>query len=213
MQVLPWVHVVLFALWIGGDLGVYATSRQLRQPHWPPTARVALARAMTMTDLAPRTALVLILPTGLSMVLHHRSAPWTVIALVGVAGLLWWALALHAWRTQRNPVRWVTTLDTAVRLLVGVALVGWGATVLAGGSLPAWLGGKGTAYGLCVLSGLMIRVRLRPFGPAFGRIAGGQGSVEDDLVVDRSMRSAMPYVFAIWVLVLIASFLGVVKPG
>lgn len=213
MHVLPWVHVVLFALWIGGDLGVFTTSRLLRDRHWPPAARAALARAMTLTDLAPRTALVLILPTGLAMVLHRQGVSGPVIAGVVLLGGLWWGLALLAWRIQRRPRRSVTAADTLVRVLVGVALLGWGVHGLLGADLPGWLAVKGAAYGTCVLSGLMIRVRLRPFGPAFARIAAGAGTPEDDDIVDRSLGSAMPYVFTIWALVLLASFLGVVQPG
>jgi hypothetical protein len=36
---------------------------------------------------------------------------------------------------------------------------------------------------------------------------------EVEAAIGGSMRSAVPWVYSIWVLVLVAAFLGVVKPG
>ena len=59
----------------------------------------------------------------------------------------------------------------------------------------------------------MIRVALRPFGPAFGALMTTGSTPEVEAGIGGAMKRAVPWVYSIWVLVLIASFLGVFKPG
>ena len=78
---------------------------------------------------------------------------------------------------------------------------------------PKWLAGKVAAYAICIFGGIMIRVSLRPFGPAFGKLMSEGSSPEVEKGIGGAMSRAVPYVFLIWAMVLVATFLGVVKPG
>lgn len=210
MQLLPWIHVILFALWLGGDMGVFVASRKTIDAGLHPAARVTAAQIMKLTDLAPRTALVLIPATGLAMVLHYRGHGTPAVAGALAAGLLWWLLALRAWAVRPDQAPLLTRVDAAVRVLVGAGFIAWGASALATSNLPWWLAVKAAAFGVCVLSGLAIRLRLRPFGAAFGAVAAGTATPADEAALSRSLNTAMPFVVTIWGLVLLASYLGVV---
>ena len=59
----------------------------------------------------------------------------------------------------------------------------------------------------------MIRVKLAPFGPAFGRLMSSGSSPEVEATIRSSVRGCLPFVYLIWIMVVVAAFLGVVKPG
>ena len=65
----------------------------------------------------------------------------------------------------------------------------------------------GTSYGRCV-----------PFHhpydvPAFGQLVTSGSTPEVEKAILGSIKRCEPWVYAIWTLVLVAAFLGVVKPG
>jgi len=67
-------HVILFAYWLGGDLGVFYASRFVSNPDLGREARKTAAAIMLAVDMSPRICMVLILPTGLHLaaILFYR---------------------------------------------------------------------------------------------------------------------------------------------
>ena len=215
------LHVLLFVYWLGGDLGTFYSSRFLMKPEHPPAARLVAAKIMHGCDLAPRACLILFLPSGVSLMKagplgeEFAVSGW-LIALMWALFLVWLFFAVrdHV-RGEAGRTSWwarlVPTVDLWVRVALVVALVGIGVyTMLAAEPFgvdtdPAWLGGKLTAYALCIMCGVLIRRELVAFGPAFGALMTTGSTPEVEAGIRRSIRRCEPYVYAIYAFVLLAA--------
>ncbi|SEF69288.1 hypothetical protein SAMN04489712_101847 [Thermomonospora echinospora] len=218
------LHIVLFVYWLGSDIGVFYSSRFILRAELPTPARSVAAKIMHAVDMAPRICLVLFLPSGVTLMalspFGEDVFPGWLLALSWVGALCWLALVVYDYTRGATPLgALVQKLDLIVRyglsagLLVVSGYVFFAAEPFGVTTNPKWLAAKVAAYALCILSGVMIRRRLSPFGPAFGRLVSEGSSPEVEQQIRHSVRSCLPYVYAIWFLVLVAAFLGVVKPG
>lgn len=217
------LHLVLFVYWLGGDLGVFYASRFVLRPDLPPAARAVAARIMVVVDMAPRICLVLILPSGVTLMAlspYGTAFAGRPLAAVWVFGLAWLAVVVLDHRRGDTPLgRRLRDADLAVRFALVAGLLGVSVytlvdpTPFGAQTNPRWLAGKVAAYALCILCGVLIRRRLRPFGPAFGRLVASGPSADVERAIRTSVQGCLPFVWAIWTLVLIAAALGVAKPG
>jgi len=219
------LHVVLFAYWLGGDVGVYYASRYIIKSDVGPEARAVSTKIMHGVDIAPRISLVLILPSGITLMAWGPLGDdffvhgW-LLALVWVAALAWLTVSLIDYRGGNTPIaRFSQKADLIVRYSLSAVLVGFGLyTIFATDPFgvetnPKWLGAKVVAYALCIFCGVMIRRQLLPFGPAFGQLVTSGSTPEVEKAILGSIRRCEPWVYAIWTLVLLAAALGVIKPG
>lgn len=179
---------------------------------------------MSWLDMAPRIALVLFLPSGVSLMAsdqygRDQFAGWPVV-LAWLGAAVWLALVvgdhvLHEPRAQRI----VKQLDllarsTAVLGLAAAAIYAlaveepFGAT-----SNPKWLAAKVLLYALAIGCGIAIRFKLRPFGGAFGAMMASGTTPAGEVVMRRAVNGSIPLVATIWLCVLAAAALGVFKPG
>ncbi len=143
-----------------------------------------------------------------------------LLAAMWVAFLAWLIVAVLDYRGgDTRHGRLLQRSDLAVRYALVVSLLGTAGYVLIAhepfgvDTNPKWLGAKVAAYGLCIMCGVLIRTRLKPFGPAFGALVTTGSTPEVETAIATSIRRCEPYVYAIWALVLLAGVLGVVKPG
>jgi hypothetical protein len=218
------LHILLFTYWLGSDIGVFYSSRYVVNPTVSPQGRAIAMKIMHMVDLAPRVCLILMLPSGVTLMAaspfgRDIFAGWP-LALVWIGGLVWLGVMLAAFfRTPAKHAELVAKADWVVRSLVTVGLLAAaGYTFVVDKPFgvdtnPKWLAGKVAAYALCIGAGMMIRVSLRPFGPAFQKLMNSGSTPEVETAIGGAMRRAIPWVIAIWILVALAAFLGVVKPG
>lgn len=218
------LHILLLTYWLGADLGVFYSSRFITNSTVPLAGRTVATKVMHAVDMAPRICLVLFLPSGVTLMALDKYGEnifsgW-LLALAWVGGLAWLALVILDYR--RRPERFadlVRRVDFVVRVALVIGLIGvsvytfvvaepFGVT-----TNPKWLAGKVCAYALCILGGLMIRVKLRPFGPALAQLSSSGSTPEVETAIRTSVRGTLPYVYLIWAMVVVAAFLGVVKPG
>ncbi|UGT44144.1 hypothetical protein LTV02_12455 [Nocardia yamanashiensis] len=221
------LHLVLFVFWLGGDLGVYYSSRFVIDPELTPPARATALAVMSGLDLGPKICLVLFLPSGLTlMALEPHGAsifgidffPWWAVAAAWLLAAIWLALTVIAHRTHgRFPI--VVRADLAIRCTIVTAMAAAGLYTLFADepfgvtTEPRWLGGKILLYATAIAAGLGIRITLRPFGSAFATIMTGGSTPAVERTLRRSVDGCLPYVWAIWGSVLAAAALGVLKPG
>ncbi|MCP9624905.1 hypothetical protein FOH10_15830 [Nocardia otitidiscaviarum] len=221
------LHLVLFVFWLGGDLGVYYSSRFVIDPRLTPAARSSTLAIMSGLDLGPKICLVLFLPSGVTlMALEPHGAslfgidffPWWFVVAVWLFAAVWLALAVIAHRTHGR-IAGIHRADLAIRVaVIAGALASGGYALVAAEPFgvttdPRWLGGKILLYGLAIAAGLGIRMTLRPFGPAFATLMSSGSSEPVERTLRRSVDGCLPYVWTIWGSVLAAAALGVLKPG
>jgi len=209
-------HLVLFACWLGGDLGVFYTSRYVADPALTPEQRATAFRIMAWLDEVPRICLVLILPVGVSLAsfgLMRLSV--TQLALVWVICLAWLAMVRATHRYQDGSLgKTLRRTDMGLRGLVVIVLGGTGLLSLTTGAPleHPWLAAKIVIFAGCVACGLVIRVVTAPFEPAFARLAAEGSTPTVETCINTSLARARPLVVVIWILLLVASYLGVAKP-
>ena len=208
------LHVLVFVYWLGGDLGAFYASHFLTRADETPDRRLMAAKIVGDVDMAPRTALILALPTGLMLAESKgwMTLGWPIVGVAILASLIWLALAWKLHLAHDSPPAWVKTADTLVRYGLILALVASSGLALASMiELPLFIALKLLALAGCIALGLYIRVVLKPLGPALMGLAGPDASAaEADLA--HTLNRARPLVMGIWALLLIAAFLGLWTP-
>jgi hypothetical protein len=215
---LVWVHLLLFVLWLGGDVGVFLLGQHFRKRQvYSLDQRLALLKLLVIVDLAPRVAWALMVPVSLSVL---RAGGWWAVptALLALSWLLaagWILLVFDMHRNQgsaraargraiENALKW---LLTAFYLgLGGVSL--WTGTPIA----PTWLALKALAFGFIFIAAILIDVAFRPVGPLLGRLIAEGSSDATEIPLRRVMDRTRIFVLAVYALLLATSWLGSVKP-
>jgi hypothetical protein len=119
-------------------------------------------------------------------------------------------LILH-FRAHGGKLAWLTTVDFVFRTGVVVTLLGFSGAALLGliTGFSAWAAIKLAIFAGLVVCGLLVRVRLRPFGPAFAALAAGEAGEAENTAIRRSIGGTRPFVVAIWIGLLVNTALGV----
>ena len=208
------IHVLVFVYWLGGDLGAFYTSRFLTEPDISTDRRLMAAKIVGDVDMAPRTALILALPTGLLLAQSKGwlALGWPIAIGISLAAIAWLVLAWHLHLKHGKAPNVLRNLDLGIRWLLVIGLSGWAILGLTGSvQLPLFLALKLLALVGCVLLGLFIRSVLKPLGPALMGLSGSNATAaEADLAA--TLNRARPLVTGIWALLLIAAFLGLWTP-
>ena len=219
------LHIVLFVYWLGGDLGVFYSSRFLMKKEYQPETRMIAAKIMMGCDMAPRFSLILFGASGVTLMYYgplgdKSFLTWWMVALAWIATLVWVFLSLQEARTAgKASHHFFHTGDMVVRYIASIGLVLIGLyTIVATDPFgvdtnPKWLGLKVAFYGASIFCGIMIRRALKPFGPSFGKLMTEGSSPEVEDGITGSIKRSEPWVYAIWFFVLAAAILGVIKPG
>ncbi|XVU21185.1 hypothetical protein ACQPZJ_28395 [Actinoplanes sp. CA-054009] len=220
LELFLYLHIVLMVFWLGGDLGVFYSSRFVIDPALTPAARLTALKIMSGLDLGPKICLILFLPSGLTLIAldaHGASLPGWLPIPAWIGALVWlWLMYTDHHQPGKHPL--VRRLDWLIRIAVIAGMAGAGLyTLIASRPFgvdtdPRWLGAKVLLYALAIAAGLGIRRTLRPFGAAFGRVMGGAADTATESVLRRSVNGCLPYVWTIWISVLAAGLLGVAKP-
>lgn len=227
------LHVFLLVYWLGGDLGTFYASRSVMNPALGVEARQTALKIMSFCDVFPRICLVLFLPSGITLVaLGPYSggylATWMLVP-IWIFGLVWLWMVITEYRSHgaTSPrLVWIRRVDLWIRYAVIAGTVGAGLAILVGGdavasalsgldvtSNPRWLGLKLAAYGTAIFCGVMIRRDLRPFGPSWvALVTGGASTPEIEEGIGGAIERSEKWVRLIWVCVIAAAVLGIVKP-
>jgi hypothetical protein len=216
--VLVYVHLLLFVLWFGADVGVFVLGQHFRKrDKWSLDQRIALLGLLVEIDMVPRSAWALMVPLSLSVV--DMGGWWDVPTwmLVGawVVGLVWLALVwdshLHdqTARAARN-----RRIEGWLRWLIGGFYL-W----LGGQSLlldvplePDWLAAKAFLFGCIFIAAIMIDVAFKPVGAQLAAVLEQGSSDATEVPLRRTMDRTRIWVWAVYLLLLVTAFLGNVKP-
>jgi hypothetical protein len=211
-------HVLVFVYWLGGDLGAFYASTLVIDRNRPLPARIAASQILAAVDMAPRTAMILTLPTGLTLAYLRgwlgESVPPVALGAVWIIGLGWLALAwiLHMRHVPGTSL--LARLDFYWRVGLSLALVAIGTMGQIGPlELETFLRLKLILLALAIGCGLGIRIMLRPLGPAMGAIMRGESTPELENAITSLMSRARIFVVTIWIIITSAAALGLSVHG
>jgi len=216
-ELLQFLHVFLFVFWLGPDVAVYVWSRKTVEAGASAEQRIVAGQMMNLVDFIPRAAISLMLTVGglLSdyVGLEH---PWWQMAGIILLGPVWLSLVLVGVFRDGTPfgatarqleswLRWV--------LIVAVPLSVAYSTVTGRLAIAPYVGAKLLLFAAILLFGHLLRARLAPLRQGLADLAASGPTPEVDEAMRGSLARSRPYTAAIWVAILIAAFMGVLKPG
>lgn len=214
LALLTGLHVLVLVYWLGGDLGAFYSSQYLTRPGVPAAQRLLAARIVGDVDMAPRSALILALPTGLAVALAKGwidgPAWWGWLGLA--LGLAWLVLAWRLHLAHGGAPAILRQLDLAIRWALVGGLLATATAALAGAlALPVFISLKLGLLALAILVGLFIRRVLAPLGPALAGLSSDTPQ-EAEASLAATLKRARPLVLLIWAILVTAALLGLWTP-
>jgi hypothetical protein len=210
------VHVLLFVYWLGGDIGVFYSSRFVVDGSLERETRMIAAKIMLNIDLVPRICMSLMLTVGGILSEYHgiEHPMWQMVGIV-LLGPVWLALVLTIHFREGTPLAaTLTRIDFWFRWILIASVIASVANSWFGDRLAdaPWVGLKLLVFAGLVFCGLMIRLALKPFVAAFHKLAAGTITDEDNTAMAASLGRVRPFVVLIWVGLIVEAVLGIVKP-
>lgn len=215
---LVYAHLLLFVLWLGGDVGVFVLGQHFRKRQaYTLDQRLALLKLLIAVDMGPRTAWALMVPLSLSVATAGgwMTLPaWLVIA-AWIAGLAWLWLVWDSHLYDQTPraVRnrriegWIKYAITAFYLWLGLA------SLLTGSPIGlTWLAWKALLFGLIFVAAILIDLAFKPVGPQLGRLIAEGSSDATEIPLRQTMDRTRIFVLIVYALLFVTAWLGVVKP-
>ncbi|MDO6475170.1 hypothetical protein Q4520_07055 [Alteromonas sp. 1_MG-2023] len=210
--VIKFLHVMGLVYWLGGDLGTFIASRYVLKTELGHESRVVAAKILNAADQGPRLAMPLMFASGLHLSTTLGLTPFLSgwLAVIWATGLAWLAsvAALHWYSGAAKAL--IIKCDWVIRVTVcaGAILTGFFSVFTAGPVVVYWAAWKLALFGVVVLLGILIRFKLKPFGPAFAKLASGQGDANTNTVIQNTIGGAAWHVKGIWILLLVISAFG-----
>jgi hypothetical protein len=215
---LVYLHLLLFVLWLGADVGVFLLGQHFRKrARYTLDQRIALLKLLVIVDLVPRVAWALMVPVSLSVL---RGGSWWEVPLPLLAGAwavgaIWTWLILDSHKHDQTPRaarnrqnEWfLKLLLTAFYLWLGVQSL-LTMTPLA----PTWLALKALLFGFIFVAAIMIDISFKPVGPQLVRLLTQGSSDETEVPLRRTMDRTRWWVWTVYALLIVTSYLGSVKP-
>jgi hypothetical protein len=215
---LVYVHLLLFVLWLGADVGVFLLGQHFRKRRvYSLDQRIALLKLLVIIDLVPRAAWALMVP--ISLTVADAGGWWDIepvgLVLAWTVGGIWLWLIFDAHNHDQTPRaardRRIENLLKAILTLfylwLGIQ------SLITGAPLgPVWLALKALAFGLIFLAAIMIDVSFKPVGPQLVRLLKEGSSDETEVPLRQTMDRTRIWVWVVYLLLIVTSYLGSVKP-
>ena len=211
-------HLLLFVYWLGGDMGVFYSSGMVIDPKLSNSARVTAAKIMVNLDFVPRVCMTLMLTVGGLLsgwggFIEHPL--WQTIGFV-LLGPAWLGMVLFIHLNEGTSVgKVVTRIDYWFRWVLVIYLITSVTVSFAIGRFSAepWIGVKLIVFAGMVFCGLMIRKFIPDYGVGIHKLRNDEVSDEINVSMDKSLALCRPFVYAIWIGLVIECYLGVAMPG
>jgi len=212
---LVFIHILLFVFWLGTDIGVFLAAKISERSDLGVETRATVLKLGMVLDRLPRSAVILIVPTGLQLgtVLGQFALPGFVLPAVWVISLTWLAVM---WAGFLNPEtaleKRATHINFIMHLIAAPLLIGYSIYLFLGDQAAPWLAIKVLMVGLIYVTGIVLDVLFKPAVAAFVTLVTQGATPERDAAYSKAIGPVYTSVLAIYAFVLIAAYLGTTKP-
>ncbi len=212
--VLIFVHVLLFAGWFGGHLGVLGLLRQARSPRLDPEHRGFTLRLAMRLDRIPRTAFALMPAVGLTLAQSWGSpVKGPFLAAVWAVTVVWVVFVWAVPRESETPrAQLLRKIEGTLMVLGGLAFIVYGGYQLfLGDQLTGkWLALKMALFGLIPLPTLEIGEAMHRLRPALDELSETRQPISAK--ISRAIDIASVASLILYALLIAAAFIGATKP-
>ena len=215
---LVFVHLLLFVLWLGADVGVFLLGQHFRKRHaYTLEQRLALLKLLVEVDMVPRTAWALMVPITLSVVTMggYWAVPVWGLSLAWIIGALWIWLVWDAHTHDQTPrAARDRKIESILRQALAAFYLGLGLVSLWRGEplVPQWLAIKALIFGVIFAAAIMIDVSFKPVGPQLLKLIKDGSSDATEVPLLRTMNRTRIWVWIVYLMLLATAYLGLVKP-
>ncbi len=212
--VLIFIHVLLFAGWFGGHLGVLGLLRQARSSRLDPEHRGFTLRLAMRLDRIPRTAFALMPAVGMTLATSWGS-PVRGVAL-GALWLLTVVWVVFVWAVPRESetpnAQLMRKIEGALMVLGGLGFIVYGGYQLFEGDqiTGKWLALKMALFGLVPLPALEIGEAMHRLRPALDELLETRAPIP--VKIARAIDIASVASIVLYALLIAAAFIGATKP-
>ena len=215
---LVYIHLLLFVLWLGADVGVFLLGQHFRKrDRYTLEQRIALLQLLVLVDMTPRSAWALMVP--LSLTVSAMGGWWQVPdALVmgswAIGGVWLWLVWDAHWHDQTPRAARNRRIESWIRYALAAFYLWLGAeSLLTGHPIAAgWLAWKALLFGLIFVAAIMIDYSFKPVGGQLAAVLRQGSSDETEIPLRRTMDRTRLWVWATYLLLVATSYLGTVKP-
>ncbi|MEM1263030.1 MAG: hypothetical protein AAGH76_11595 [Pseudomonadota bacterium] len=208
------LHVLLLVFWLGTDLGVFLAAKVSERAELSVETRATVLKVGMVLDRLPRSALVLILPSGMMLLngLGLIALPAAATASVWAVALVWLAILWAGFLNPETPIEARSMLfNFAMNVILAVVVTGLGIYAFRSAALPSWVALKVLVVGLVFVAGVALDVLFKPAVGHFVAIVTEGPTDERNRDYSKALAPVYWAVIAIYVLVLAASFAGIAK--
>jgi len=212
------LHLLLFAYWLGGDIGVFYSSGFAINPKLSRGARQAAGTIMMNIDLIPRLCLSLMLSVG-GILTHYYGIEhplWQMIGIILLGPIWTFALIYIHFNEGTDLVKKMTKIDYYFRWIMVFTLIASVTYAFIYTDRLAenpWVGAKLIVFAALIFCGIMIRKYIGGFITGIHNIVKDNINEADDIAMAASLAKARIFVLTIWFLLFVEVWIGVVKPG
>lgn len=219
LAVLRWLHIIAMVYWLGGEWGVFQTSRHVINRQLSMEERRRHMETAYRIDILARTGIILLLPLGL-----HMGNIWGLQPYGGMWLWLMWALfagwialcwTAFIYRETDTGIR-LTIWDERIRYFVIPALLITSILSLLGygpfsaGTMQKWFSLKVLVYSFLLIIGLQLRYIMREWTELFRVLAAGPNP-EAESTLEKSLRFGKRLAYVYWVGIATVAFFGATK--
>jgi hypothetical protein len=209
------IHILLLVFWVGTDVGVFLAAKVSERTDLSIETRSTVLSVGMVLDRLPRSALVLIIPSGLFLASYSGLMNIPPIIFYGICILagIWLAILWLGFMTKNSATEAkcmsINLLLNGVSALLVTAVAIW---MLTSGAYKVWIGLKFLCVGLIFAVGVVLDIQFRPAVVAFSEIMT-KGATEDrDMTYSQAIAPVYLSVLTIYLLAIIAAGLGIAKP-
>lgn len=212
-----YAHIILFAVWIVAEIGVFVLTAAAKNTTLSFEKRAVSVRKARTLHILPQICFALILPVGIELTGALNVYPLSpgLKVLFWSAGIIWLALILVMARNHDTPLgALLGYIEIAFQALAGAGFVVYGLNSLATGAPidEPWFAAKLAMFGLAFWIVIAIDVSFRPFHAPFAEIAEEGSTPEREEAVTRAVNHTLGYMIVLYLLIVGIAFLGRVKP-
>ncbi len=218
-QLLVYVHLLLFVLWLGADVGVFLLGQHFRKRTvYTLDQRIVLLKLLVIVDLIPRCSWALMVPLSLNVVNAggYWDVPLAVLLGSWVIGAGWILLIFDSHAHDQTPrAARNRRIEGWLSWIIGFFYLGlgWKSLMTDSPLQPDWLAWKALLFGLIFVAAIMIDRTFRPVGAQLTAVLERGSSDETEIPLLNTMNATRVWVWIIYALLMATAFLGNVKPS
>lgn len=212
-----YLHILLFALWLGPDIGVFLALMVAKRPERSFAVRDACVTLAQQLHVIPRLCFALMLPVGIELTQALNVYPVNPLfrTVFWAAGAIWIVLIVIGARNRGTPLaKGLSYAEITFEVLAGMGFVAYGLNSLATGSPidDPWFAAKLFLIGAVFWVAVAAELSFHPFVLPFAEIGEEGSTFEREEAVARALGNTLKAMVLLFVLLAAIAFLGVTKP-